>query len=241
MKNTLRKYPNMFKIAKMIYKFIYRVIYHNKYIYFSNNSTKPLSQWYGFDRGIPLDRYYIENFINDNKASIQGTCLELLNDNYILKFGENRVSNKIILDIDKNNKNANLISDLRNLKELKDNTVDCIILTQVLQFIDDTNSAISECYRILKPNGILLATLPSISRIDDTSGVNGDYWRFTMASAQFLFEKKFRKENLKINSLGNAKIGIYFYAGLSQEDTSIKLLSKNDENFPLIICVRATK
>jgi SAM-dependent methyltransferase len=241
MKTLLKKNPFMFEITRKIYKFIYRKIYYNKYVYFLNHRARPLSNWYGFDRGRPLDRYYIENFINQNNESIHGTCLELLNDNYITKFGGNRVDRKIILDIDNNNKNANLISDLRNLKEIQDKTIDCIILTQVLQFIDDTDAAISECYRILKPGGVLLATLPSISRIDCISGVGGDYWRFTTASAQFLFEKRFRNENLKVYSLGNAKIVMYFYAGLAQEDTPKKLLDNNDENFPLIICIKATK
>lgn len=241
MKNFLKKYPTVFSFLRSIYKIIYRNIIKNKSLYFFSSSPFPISNIYGFDRGKPLDRFYIEKFLENNREDVRGVCLELLNNEYTKKYGCNKVYESVILDIEKKNTKATLISDLRNLKEVKDNTFDCIILTQVLQFIDDIDSAILECYRTLKPGGVLLATMPSISRIDCTSGEVGDYWRFTTASANYLFGKKFKKENTFISSQGNAKTGLYFYAGLAVEDTSRKLLSVNDKNFPLIITVRVIK
>lgn len=241
MKNFLKKYPKLFNFLRNVYKVVYRNILKNKSIYFLFSSSKPISNIYGFDRGNPLDRHYIEKFLENNKKDVRGVCLELLNNNYTKKYGGSKVSESVVLDIEKENKNATLISDLRNLKEVKDNTFDCIILTQVFQFIDDVDASISECYRVLKPEGVLLATMPSISRIDCASGESGDYWRFTTAAAKYLFEKKFKKENLSINSQGNARVGLYFYAGLSEEDTPKNLFEINDKNFPLIVTVRAIK
>lgn len=241
MKNFLKKYPAVFTFLRGIYKSIYRNIIKNKSIYFFSTSTKPVSDIYGFDRGKPLDRYYIEKFLDENKKNIHGVCLELLNNVYTKKYGGDDITESVVLDIEKGNKNATLISDLRNLTEVADNTFDCIILTQVLQFIDDVDAAISECYRTLKSGGTLLVTMPSISRVDCASGEKGDYWRFTTASALFLFEKKFKKEKVSINSKGNARVGLYFYAGLSEEDTPKKLFHTDDRNFPLIITVKATK
>ena len=211
------------------------------FFYFLSRSTKPLSNYHGFDRGIPLDRFYIENFLEQNKTLVKGVCLELLNNDYTLKYGGTNITKSDVLDIDSSNKNANIIGDLRNLSSVADNTYDCLILTQVLQFIDDTSAAISECYRILKPEGTLLVTLPSLSRIDPISGQEGDYWRFTTASASYLFRKNFKPEQTEIESLGNVRSGLYFYAGLVQEDSSVKTLEKNDPHFPLIITVKAQK
>jgi SAM-dependent methyltransferase len=210
------------------------------WFYFLSDSTRPLSDYYGIDRGIPVDRYFIESFIEKNREHIKGTCLELLDSTYTNKYGRTVVTAHI-LDIEASNKHATIIDDLRKLVTVQNDTYDCIILTQVLQFIDDVDAAIGECYRILKPGGILLATVPSISRIDCVAGINGDFWRFTNASAHYLFEKKFKKENLEIQSYGNARSGIYFYAGLAQEDISPQSLKINDPNFPNVISIKAVK
>jgi len=228
-------------LLKKVYKVFYRNIIKSKYIYLLSTSTKPLSKWYGLDRGLPIDRYYIEQFLLKNKTSIHGKCLELLNNNYTKKFGESAVITADVLDIDETNSAATIIGDLRNLSAVSDNTYDSIILTQVLQFIDDTDAAIAECYRILKPGGILLVTLPAISRIDCISGVEGDFWRFTTASAEYQFSKKFKTETLDIQPHGNARTGLYFYAGLAQEDVSDKIFQENDHDFPTLITVVAKK
>lgn len=211
------------------------------FFYFLSHSTKPLSNYHGFDRGTPIDRFYIENFLEENSGIIKGVCLELLNNDYTLKYGGTNVTKSDILDVDILNKNATIIDDLRKLEKIADNTYDCLVLTQVLQFIDDIPAAISECYRILKPGGTILATLPSLSRIDPISGQAGDYWRFTVASAAYLFGKNFKPERTEIKSLGNVRSGLYFYAGLAQEDSLIETLEDNDLNFPLIITVKAQK
>jgi len=210
-------------------------------VYFLCHTTHPLSNYYGLDRGKPIDRFYIENFLEQNKLYIQGVCLELLNNNYTMIYGGEKVTKSDILDNDELNKKATIIDDLRQLKKISDNVYDCIILTQVFQFIDDVDAGISECYRILKNGGVLLVTLPSLSRIDCVAGVEGDYWRFTEASARYLFGKKFNPARLSISTYGNARSGIYFYAGLAQEDTERKILEDNDHYFPLIITIKAIK
>jgi hypothetical protein len=175
------------------------------------NFKKPISNEYGFDRGTPIDRYYIENFLESNKSLITGDCLELLNSNYTDKFGKNVIKSDI-LDINTDNKKATIYGDLRNLSNVLDSTYDCIILTQVFQFIDDVSSAIKECHRILKPGGVLLVTVPTLGRVDCMSGIQGDYWRFTTASASYLFKKYFSTDKLEINSFGNVSAAINFLA-----------------------------
>src|SRR5258708_1276969 len=38
--------------------------------------TRPISTSFGFDRGTPIDRYYIENFLGRNAGDIRGRVLE---------------------------------------------------------------------------------------------------------------------------------------------------------------------
>lgn len=205
-----------------------------KFLYFLIKPDRPISNFYGLDRGKAIDRFYIEKFLEENRGYIKGNCLELLNNDYTIKYGGNCVLKSDILDIDKNNEKANIIGDIRNLKDIiPDNSYDCIILTQVLQFIDDYTSALLECKRILKKNGYLLITVPSVSRIDCISGLEGDFWRFTESSLNYISNNKF--DVIKITSVGNVKTAVSFLLGLSQEDIRKDDFCFNDKNFPVII------
>ena len=235
-KNIARKLPFSDGTKKLL-----RRIMKPAALYFWGRGASPLSVYYGLDRGESIDRFYIENFLEQNQQCIKGVCFELLNNNYTVKYGKDKVVRSDVLDIDETNMSATIIDDLRHLKKVADNFYDCIVLTQVFQFIDDVDAGISECYRIRKKGGVLLATLPSISRIDCVAGIEGDYWRFTEASAKYLFEKKFNPEQLAISTKGNVRSGVYFYAGFSQEDVSERILGENDPNFPLIVTVKAVK
>lgn len=203
--------------------------------------TYPISNIYGFDRGIPIDRYYIDKFLQENKSFIKGHCLEILNDSYTKKYGGFSVTKSDVLDINMNNKDANIHGDLRNLENIPDEKYDCIILTQVLQFIDDYEKAISEVRRILKTGGVLLATLPSMSRIDVAAGLGNDFWRLTPAGARFVFLKYFEDRKLNVKGYGNASAGLGFWVGLAQEDTRKTSLDFNDPNFPIIVSIKAIK
>ena len=38
---------------------------------------QPISNVFGFDRGQPIDRYYVENFLSENASLIRGVVLEV--------------------------------------------------------------------------------------------------------------------------------------------------------------------
>lgn len=60
-------------------------------------TTEPYSNDFGFDRGQPIDRYYIEKFLYENREIITGDVLEIGDDTYTKKFGLN-VKNSHILN-----------------------------------------------------------------------------------------------------------------------------------------------
>lgn len=221
-------------------KFLFQRMAHPLWLHLLTRPIAPLSKEFGFDRGGPIDRYYIENFLNNNKTDITGTCLELLNDNYTKCYGHN-VMRADILDVDRGNKRATIYGDLRGLDTVFDNTYDCIILTQVLQFIDDAPAAIREVYRILKPGGVVLATVPATSRIDVRAGVDADFWRFTQAGAQYLFEQAFTEKNVTVMPHGNHYAGLLFWSGAGLPEANQRKLDVHDPQFPIIVTIRATK
>ena len=48
---------------------------------------EPVSRSFGFDRGTPVDRRYIEQFLARHAAAIRGDVLEVGDDGYTRRFG----------------------------------------------------------------------------------------------------------------------------------------------------------
>jgi len=69
---------------------------------------------------------------------------------------------------------------------LKSNYYDAVLCTEVLEHVYDPFRAVSELFRILKPRGIVLVTVPFNFRIH---GPLPDYWRFTEHGLRRLFSK----------------------------------------------------
>lgn len=202
--------------------------------------TTPISEHWGFDRGTPVDRYYIERFLERHSHDIRGRVLEVMDSRYTERFGS-AVEAMDVLDIDVSNPRATIVADLAAADGVPSASFDCVILTQTLQFIYDGGAAVGEAHRLLRPEGVLLATVPAVSRIDRTAGVRGDFWRFTEASCERLFGEVFGDENVTVRALGNVLAGIAFLAGLAREDLTDRELEVQDVFFPVLITVRGVK
>lgn len=207
--------------------------------YLIGNNLKPFNPLYKkIIRGKHIDRFYIENFLQKNSNCVRGVCLEIESNDYTIRFGGKSVTKSDILDINTRNEKANILGNLKNLPEIKNNTYDCIILTQTLQYIDDYPSAIRECHRILKPGGVVLATLPAIARIG-YAGVAGDYWRFTEAGGKYAFSQIFPE--VRAQAFGNLRVSFKSLVGAFQEFSTEKEMTYSDPNFPSLITIRALK
>ncbi len=201
--------------------------------------TSPLSDGYGFDRGTPVDRYYIDRFVEENRGAIRGRVLEIKNSRYTHQFGSDFVQ-RDVLDIDPTNRNATIVADLAAADRIPADAFDCFILTQTLHLIFDARSAIFHAHRILRPGGVLLCSVPCVARI--TPGcIDGDYWRFTRASCSRLFGDVFPQDRITVRTHGNVLTAIAFLTGMAAEELRQRELDHDDENFPLLVTVRAEK
>ena len=200
--------------------------------------ASPLSVCWGFDRGTPVDRYYIERFLEEYRRDIAGRTLEVADSEYTNRYGAG-VTQSDIVDIDPSNKDATLVADLSIADQIPQSVFDCFILTQTLQFIYDIDAVIRNAHQLLKPGGVLLMTVPAMSRIDPEA--SEDCWRFTSASCSRLFAETFGAKNTTVRSYGSLPTCIGFLQGMACEELSHKELAKNDPAFPLLIAVRAVK
>jgi len=215
-----------------------RRLFRPRQLYLLSGSTRPLSAVYGYDRGTPIDRFYIESFLHLNSSNIKGRCLEIRNNDYTLRFGGQKVTVSDILDVDPKNHQATITADLQSMPQVPDDSYDCIILTQVLQYMREPRKAAHECRRILRRDGILLITLPALGRVDPEAGLDGDYWRFTRASASSLFDGF---SYVEIESYGNVRTAMLYLIGAAQEDIPRRLLTSHDPWFPVIISIAAKR
>src|SRR4051794_16540956 len=100
-----------------------------------DSSLRPVSSMFGFDRGTPIDRYYIEKFLKQHQAYILGHVLEVGDNAYTRKFGKD-IRKSDVLDIKKTN-SSTIIGDLATGNNIPVSMFDCIILTQVIHVIYD--------------------------------------------------------------------------------------------------------
>jgi hypothetical protein len=201
--------------------------------------TTPLGDDDGFDRGTPIDRYYIDRFLQEHQRDIYGRVLEVKDRYYSTRY--NTIEHSDVLDIDPTNADATIVADLAVADVIPSERFDCFILTQTLQLIYDTHAALAHAHRILRSGGVLLVSVPAVSRVDPASGLDGDYWRFTAASCRALFGAIFGAENVVVRSYGNVLAAIAFLAGIAAEELSLRELNVNDDYSPLVITVRAVK
>lgn len=230
---------NTINLIRSIRSIINRTILPADKVLLNSRNTKPASRKFGYDRGTPIDRYWIEDFLEKNKMNIKGVVLEVTDNRYTVRYGSKNVTKSDVLDINPKNKKANIICDLRDLsKKVKNDTYDCIILTHVLGLIDNYETALTECYRILKKDGVLIFTGSSFGPILGDEEV---HWRFNRFSAKYILGKVFGNKNVVVVAYGNALAGQALWAGLSQEDLSSDQLSVYDPQFPCMVGAIAKK
>jgi SAM-dependent methyltransferase len=202
----------------------------------------PISRAWGYDRGLPIDRYYIEQFLSVHATDIKGHVLEVKDNEYTVKYGDDRVTKTDVLHKVEGNPRATIVADLTCAPELPADVFDCIICTQTLQFIYDVKAAIETLHRILKPGGVLLVTVPGISQISRYDMDRwGDYWRFTTLSASMLFAEAFPRSSVTVQAFGNVLSAISLLHGLASEELEEKALDTTDPDYEVLIATRAVK
>jgi SAM-dependent methyltransferase len=203
---------------------------------------EPLTKSFGYDRGQPLDRYFIEDFLNKHKSDIEGHVVEIGDNRYTLQYGGDKVAYSDILDQPHPDSNPTIIADLANATDVPSDNFNCIIITQTLQFIYNIHAAVHTLHRILKPGGVVLASLPCLSPICRYDMDRwGDYWRFTSASAQKIFGEVFRSENVQLQAYGNVLVCAAFLYGMASEDLKKEELDFYDRDYEFLVAVRAVK
>jgi len=205
-----------------------------------------VSMQFGYDRGQPLDRYYIERFLGERSAVIRGRVLEIKNSHYTRQFGGDRVTHSDVLHPDPDWPEATMHGNLTDPCAFEPNLFDCVILTQTLHLIYDMRAVLRTVVKILKPGGTLLATAPCISKIYDLNEpdhlkLDQDSWRLTCWSFGKLLGEFFPANQVEVNAAGNLAVNAAFLYGLAVEDLPPAILQQNDPENEMILFAIAVK
>ncbi|MBL8960351.1 MAG: glycosyltransferase [Gemmatimonadetes bacterium] len=200
--------------------------------------VEPIDRQFGFWRGLPVDRYFIDRFIGTYAPDVAGRVLEVKDSAYTRRFGGDRVSAAEVLDIDSSNPLATWVADLTDAPDLPTGAFDCVILTQTLHIIYDVPAALRTVHRLLKPGGVLLATVPGITKVDRSSPW---FWSFTAAAARRRVEEVFPASAVHIEAHGNLLAATAFLQGLAVSEVPTEALDARDEEYPVCIGIRAVK
>ena len=207
--------------------------------------TTPVSRVFGLDRGTPIDRYYIDRFLDVyctglmDKSKTYNT-LEIggrVYSEYLKKQCEGVTFFSDVLDYKKG-------EDLTDFSTLKKEYYDLFICTQTFNFIYDIKKAISGAYYTLNSGGILLATVAGtitpISRYDMNRW--GHYWGFTDLSAKKIFSDVFGEDNVSVTAYGNVMAATAFVQGVAIEDLSdLSSLDYEDDDYQIILGIICLK
>lgn len=202
---------------------------------------EPVSRVFGFDRGLPVDRHYIERFLAAHAGSIRGRVLEVGDDAYTRRFGAERVVRADVLHGVDGNSRATFVADLAAGEELPSQAFDCVILTQTLHLVFDLKAAVSTLYRILKPGGVLLLTVPGISQRSTDEWRDRWCWSLTTCSARRLFEAEFGAEWIEVAAHGNVLAAVAFLEGVATEELQASELDLVDPQYEVLVTVKATR
>lgn len=199
---------------------------------------QPISASYGFERGTPVDRPYIEAHLAAHAADVAGRVLEVKDDEYARRYGGTRVTHVDVVDVDAENPRATIVADLDQPGVLAADSYDCIILTQVLEFLRPER-ALVELYRALAPGGVLLITVPFLGRLETPEG---DRWRPSPDGLRAVLAEVLPADAVTVvEGRGNLTGALAVLVGLASEESGQPHARADDWRFPVVSLAHVRK
>ena len=202
---------------------------------------EPVSREFGYPRGLPIDRYYIERFLEAHRCDVAGRTLEIGDDEYTRRYGDGRTTRRDVLHVHARNPAATIVGDLIHAPQIADGIFDCIILTQTLHLIYDVDRAVATIHRILRPGGVVLATFPGISQLSHDEWSRTWSWGLGSRLAGRLFAPRFGERNVTVEAHGNSLAAAAFLQGLATTELTSTQLDRTEAGCELLVTVRAVR
>jgi SAM-dependent methyltransferase len=198
---------------------------------------EPFSRNFGFDRGTPIDRYYIDRFLQAHQHDVAGDVLEVLDDTYTRRFGDESARPHVV-DFDADNPRATIIGDIADPATLPDEAFDCAVVTQTLQYLPSPAEGVAQLWRSLRPGGVLLVSVPLVAPLDEEC-LGDEQWRFTVAGLRSAMATV--SPDASVRGFGNLVAATAWLQGLAAEDLRPRDLNDDHPRFHIVAVARAVK
>lgn len=203
--------------------------------------TAPIASDFGYGRGGPVDRYYIEAFLGRHSRDVRGRALEIGDSEYTRLFGGSRVTRADVLHVDPDADEATFVGDLAEGSFLPDDAFDCVILTQTLHLVYDFGAALRTVARVLAPGGVMLMTVPGISNVDRAEWGSSWHYSFSHHAVRRMCDEAFPGFEVEVGSFGNVLAAVAFLHGLGVHELTTAELDIHDLEYSLIHTARVAK
>jgi len=194
--------------------------------------VRPFSEHFGFERGTPVDRYYLDRFLDQHRHLITGRVLEIQAPDYTVKYGRELAATDSV-DIIPNYEKLTYLCDLAKSEGvIPDASYDCFLLPNTLCALRDIEGCLRNALRVVRPGGVILATTAGLMPL---TGDAPDYWRASAAGWLEIARKVWPGCEVRIEQHGNCLAGVAGMLGLALEELDPSELDVNDPRYPVLI------
>ena len=195
--------------------------------------TTPFSATFGFERGTPIDRYYLDRFLDRQRAFITGDVLEVQVPAYTRRYGHD-LTRSDTFDIVSDFK-PTYVCDLAHCDGvLPDASYDCLLLPSTLQHLRELDACLAAALRIVKPGGVILASGAGLIPL---TGTGEDYWRLSPDGWRDLLPRRWPGAELEVAGHGNCLAAAAAMHGFALEELTDAELDVNDPRFPVLTTI----
>ena len=198
--------------------------------------VEPFSRVFGFDRGTPVDRFYMHHFLEGNRPVITGRVLEVQVSSYTRTYGQ-AVETAHTVDINPE-WHATFTCDLADAAQIPSDTYDCFLASNTLQHVEDLPAVLRTMLRVVKPGGYVLASAPTLLPLIPDGD---DMWRLSPEGWRRMLAREWPGCEIAVEGHGNCLAAIAAMLGLALEELSDDELSPNDPRYPVLVTIKARK
>ena len=199
--------------------------------------TRPFSSHYGFDRGTPIDRYYVLRFFEKHQQCIRGDVLEIQMTGYTQMFGRNVRSSESV-DMDPQHNTTHVCDLAHSEDKLSNNRYDCFLMPNTLNHLRDLEPCLQNALRVVKPGGTILATTATFVPLAPDFL---DYWRLSAAGWKEVAIRVWPGCQVSLESYGNVLAATAAMMGLACEELTPEELEVRDPRYPVLIGLACQK
>jgi SAM-dependent methyltransferase len=195
----------------------------------------PICPVFGSSRGTPIDRVYLNKFVEQISSRVAGRALEIggVSDNKT-HYGFNSCTEYHGLEM-KVGPGVTYVGDAHNTGLIEPESFDSILLFNVLEHCHTPQTVIDNIHGWLKPGGSCFLMVPSAQRVHDYPA---DYWRPMPDGIKHLF-RNYKETQLYV--YGNPVTVIAAMMGVAAEELLANEVDPCNPEYPVATCAVATK